>query len=144
MTIFTTPFAVNGRLHLDNNLEALFLEAVCSIVTITLEPHATRSMAPPIPLTSFLGIIQLAISHVSLTSMAPSIVKSKCPPLIIAKDCDEEKYDAPGNVVTVSYVIKIIYFSSIDQIWVLFSFDWVRTNSEYSVLALQIDFHIRG
>lgn len=100
ITMLTTPFAVKGRLHTGSNL-CVFL-AVCYMVTITFEPHATKSMAPPIPLTSFFGMIQLAISQVSLISIAPSIVKSRCPPLIIAKDWDDEKNDAPGSTVIVA------------------------------------------
>lgn len=76
--------------------------AVCYIVTITFDPHATKSIAPPIPLTNFLGIIQFAISQVSLISIAPSMVKSRCPPLIIAKDWEDEKNDAPGSTVIVA------------------------------------------
>ncbi len=29
---------------------------------------------------------------------------SKCPPLIIEKDCDDEKYEAPGLIVIVSLI----------------------------------------
>ena len=52
---------------------------------------ATRSIAPPMPLIILPGIIQLAMSPFSLTSIAPSTVKSICPPRIIAKLSDEEK-----------------------------------------------------
>jgi hypothetical protein len=67
MTIETTPWAVKGRLQwfnifLSNYPVFLFL-AECSITTITLDPHATKSIAPPIPLTNLPGIIQLAISQ---------------------------------------------------------------------------------
>lgn len=72
------------------------------MTTMTLDPQATRSIAPPIPLTSFLGIIQFAISQVSLIYIAPNIVKSKCPPLMIAKDWEDEKKDAPGKTVIVA------------------------------------------
>lgn len=64
----TAPLAVKGKLHASNNFFStapvfLFL-AECSITTITLDPQATKSMAPPIPFTNFLGMIQFAISQV--------------------------------------------------------------------------------
>jgi lipid-binding SYLF domain-containing protein len=46
---------------------------------------ATRSMAPPMPFTILPGIIQLARSPFSATSMAPRIDRSIWPPRIIAK-----------------------------------------------------------
>ena len=104
--MFTTPLAVKGKLHTGNSLNEFL--AVCSITTITLEPHATRSIAPPIPFTNFLGIIQLAISQVSLISIAPSIVKSRWPPLMMANDCEEEKKDAPGRTVIVAFIKNIL------------------------------------
>jgi hypothetical protein len=59
-------------------------------------------MAPPIPFTIFPGINQFEISAWRLICKAPNIVKSRCPPLIKANDCDDEKKDAPGLVVIVS------------------------------------------
>ena len=59
-------------------------------------------MAPPIPLTTFPGIIQLARSPAADTSMAPRTATSTCPPRIMAKEVAESKYDAPGSTVTVS------------------------------------------
>jgi len=53
-------------------------------------------MAPPIPFTSFPGIIQFAISQDLDTYIAPNIVTSKWPPLIIPKDYELEKNEAPG------------------------------------------------
>ena len=62
ITMSTQFFPVRGRLHLSNILCPPPF-AVCSIVTITFEPGAeTRSIAPPIPLTIFPGIIQFARS----------------------------------------------------------------------------------
>lgn len=84
ITVSTTDLPVKGKSHYYNNLWAPL--AVCSITTITLDPQATKSIAPPIPLTIFPGIIQLAISPLEETYMAPKIVKSICPPLIIAND----------------------------------------------------------
>jgi len=62
---------------------------------MTLEPHATKSIAPPIPLTSFPGMIQLAISQFLLTWREPRIVRSKWPPLMIPNDWEEENNEAP-------------------------------------------------
>ncbi len=58
---------------------------VCSITTMIRLTPATRSIAPPMPLIILPGIIQLAMSPPSETSIAPSTVKSICPPRIIAK-----------------------------------------------------------
>lgn len=104
--MLTTPLAVRGSEHWGSNLNELPL-ALCYMTTMTLDPQATRSMAPPMPFTSFLGMIQLAISQVSLTCMAPSMVRSRWPPLMTAKDCAEEKIDAPGRRVMVSYHKRI-------------------------------------
>ena len=61
------------------------------MATISRLPQATKSMAPPIPLTILPGIIQLAILPDSSTSIAPITVRSTCPPRIIAKDSELEK-----------------------------------------------------
>lgn len=51
--VFTQFFPVSGKLHWGNILWLPSL-AACSIVTTTLVPGAeTRSIAPPMPLTSF-------------------------------------------------------------------------------------------
>ena len=71
---------------------------------MTLEPQATKSIAPPIPFIIFPGIIQFAISQSSEIYIAPSIVTSKWPPLIMANDWEDEKKDAPGKTVIVSYI----------------------------------------
>lgn len=109
--MLTTPFAVKGKtqdykIFLSTAPVFLFF-AECSITTITLDPHATKSMAPPIPLTNLPGMIQLAISQVWLTWRDPKIVKSRCPPRIIEKDWAEENNDPPGKIVTVSLKLKI-------------------------------------
>ena len=65
-----------------------------------LAPTA-RSMAPPIALTIFPGIIQFARSPVSLTSMAPSTAKSMWRPRIMPNESAESKIDAPGTHGTV-------------------------------------------
>ena len=59
--LFTHFVPVNGNLHYFKILDFPFLEQ-CSVNTITLEFDATKSIAPPIPLTNLSGIIQLAIS----------------------------------------------------------------------------------
>ncbi len=55
------------------------------MVTITRLTPATRSIAPPMPLPILPGIIQLARSPFSATSMAPRIDRSMCPPRTMAK-----------------------------------------------------------
>ena len=72
-------------------------------MTTTYDYEATRSIAPPIPLTIFPGIIQLDISHLELHCNAPNIVMSKWCPLIIPNDVDELKNEAPGKIVIGSY-----------------------------------------
>jgi hypothetical protein len=59
--------------------------ATCSISTTTLRTPATRSIAPPMPLTILPGIIQLARSPCSLTCIAPRIDRLILPPRIMAK-----------------------------------------------------------
>ncbi len=76
--------------------------ATCSIITMTRLAPWTRSIAPPMPLTIFPGIIQLARSPVAETCIAPRIAASMWPPRIIPKDCAESKNEAPGRTVTVS------------------------------------------
>lgn len=80
----TTPYPVFGKVHSSSILCTPL--AVCSMTTITLLPQETKSIAPPIPFTNFPGIIQLAISQFLLTYIAPNIVTSMWPPLIIPKD----------------------------------------------------------
>lgn len=74
---------------------------------MTLDPDITKSMAPPIPLIFFPGIIQLAISHVEEIYIAPSIVTSKWPPLITPKDPELQTTDDPGNNFIVSLLALI-------------------------------------
>ena len=61
------------------------------MTTTTRLTPATRSIAPPMPLTSLPGIIQLARSPFSETSMAPRIAMSILPPRIIPNESAEEK-----------------------------------------------------
>jgi hypothetical protein len=106
--MLTTPFAVKGKLHLLKiffyNFPVFLFLLECYIKTITSDPHATKSIAPPIPFTNLSGIIQLAISQVRLTCKEPNIVKSKCPPRIIPKEYEEENTDPPSKIVTVSSI----------------------------------------
>lgn len=65
--MLTAPLAVRGKEHLSKiflSQPPVFLFfAECYMTTITLEPHATKSIAPPIPLTNLSGMIQLAMSQ---------------------------------------------------------------------------------
>ncbi len=84
----TTPTPVSGSVHLGrifmSSVPSFFL-ATCSISTITRLTPATRSIAPPMPLTILPGIIQLARSPFSLTCIAPRMDRLILPPRIIAK-----------------------------------------------------------
>ncbi len=62
ITMSTTRRPVSGRVHSPSSFEAPSLET-CSMVTITRFTPATRSIAPPMPLTILPGIIQLAIRN---------------------------------------------------------------------------------
>ena len=100
MIRLTTPLPVKGSEQCFKILGLPSL-AVCSIrITIFCTP-ATKSIAPPMPLTFFPGIIQLAKSPRSETSIAPKIARLICPPRIMAKDSELEKNEAPERAVTV-------------------------------------------
>ena len=90
MTMSTTFLPVSGSVQAGMNLGSPFFE-LCSITTMIFLTPATRSIAPPMPLIILPGIIQLAMSPFSATSIAPSTVKSICPPRIIAKLWSEPK-----------------------------------------------------
>ena len=55
------------------------------MTTMIFLTPATRSMAPPMPFTILPGIIQLAMSPLSDTSIAPSTARSIWPPRIMPK-----------------------------------------------------------
>jgi len=76
--------------------------AVWVITTMTVVAPWTRSMAPPMPVTSLPGTAQFASSPAAETCMAPSTATSMRPPRIIPKDSAESKNEAPGRTVTVS------------------------------------------
>src|SRR5690606_825287 len=100
----TTPTPVSGSVHSGSSLISSvpsFFLATCSISTTTRPTPATRSMAPPMPLTILPGIIQLARSPFSETCMAPRMARLILPPRIIANESADEKNDEPGSVVTV-------------------------------------------
>jgi hypothetical protein len=104
MMRFTTPRPVSGSVHLGRIFRSVlpsFLVATCSISTITRPTPATRSIAPPMPLTILPGIIQLARSPFSLTCIAPSIARLILPPRIMPKLSALLKMLDPGSVVTV-------------------------------------------
>ena len=104
MIRLTTRRPVSGSVHSGRILRSSppsFRRAVCSISTITRLTPATRSIAPPIPLTILPGIIQLARSPLALTCIAPRIARLILPPRIIPNESADEKIDEPGMVVTV-------------------------------------------
>src|SRR5262249_28127165 len=70
------------------------------MATITRFAPVTRSIAPPMPGTSFPGIIQLARRPLPSTWSAPSTVMSTCPPRISPKDVALSKVHAPGSAPT--------------------------------------------
>ncbi|MOA33180.1 hypothetical protein D3C78_1544520 [compost metagenome] len=86
------------------------------MVTMMLSAPATRSIAPPMPLTSLPGIIQEAMLPCTSTSKAPSTVRSIWPPRIIAKDSAEEKIDAPMRAVTVCLPALIMSASTASSV----------------------------
>jgi hypothetical protein len=80
----TTRWPVSGRVQRFSTLLWPALLAWSMTTTTRLTP-ATRSMAPPMPFTILPGIIQLAMSPFSATSMAPRMERSMWPPRIMAK-----------------------------------------------------------
>mmetsp|Transcript_51318 Transcript_51318/g.159064 ORF Transcript_51318/g.159064 Transcript_51318/m.159064 type:complete len:224 (-) Transcript_51318:1037-1708(-) len=97
----TTLSPVRGREQLCFSL-CLSPLAKCSMTIKTLESEETRSMAPPMPLTIFPGMIQLARSPLAATSIAPRMVTSTFEPRIMAKESEDEKVEEPGIMVMVS------------------------------------------
>ena len=85
----TTFSPVSGRLQVFSSFGPSLAE--CSITTTTRLTPATRSIAPPMPLTILPGIIQLARSPFCATCMAPRIDRSIWPPRIMPKESAEEK-----------------------------------------------------
>src|SRR3984893_12509743 len=85
----TTRSPVSGRLHFLRSFGPSLAE--CSITTTTRLTPATRSIAPPMPLTILPGIIQLARSPFCATCIAPRIDRSICPPRTMPKDSADEK-----------------------------------------------------
>ena len=108
---FTQPTPVSGREQRLRSLESPFL-LVCIMATIILSAEATRSIAPPIPLTMTPGIFQLAMSPFWATSIAPKIVRCTCLARIIPKLMAESKKAAPGRVVMVCFPALIRSASS--------------------------------
>ena len=86
----TTPAPVSGRLHSLSSLGAPDFSQ-WSMTTTTRFTPATRSMAPPMPLTILPGTIQLARSPFWATCMPPKIDRAIWPPRIIAKESALEK-----------------------------------------------------
>ena len=100
MMRLTTPTPVSGSEHSWTILAVPSL-AACCIITMTRRAPATRSIAPPMPLTSLPGICQLAMSPVAVTCMAPRIAVAIFPPRIMPKLVAESKIAAPGRRVMV-------------------------------------------
>ena len=75
MSMSTHDLPVSGSVQRGMNLLSPFL-LQCSMTTMRRLTPATRSIAPPIPLTSLPGIIQFARSPCSSTSIAPRIARS--------------------------------------------------------------------
>ena len=99
MIMSTQRRPVRGSVHWRTILGAPL--AVCSIVTTTRFTPATRSIAPPMPLTILPGTIQFARSPSCEICIAPRMHRSTCPPRIIAKESADEKKLAPVRAVTV-------------------------------------------
>ena len=100
MMRLTTPKPVMGSVHFFKIFGLPSFE-VCSITATTRFTPATRSIAPPGPLTILPGIIQFAMSPLSVTSNAPRIARSMWPPRIIVNESALEKKAEPGIVVMV-------------------------------------------
>src|SRR5438105_2300785 len=90
MMRLTTPKAVMGSVHCFKIFGLPSLE-LCSITATTRFTPATRSIAPPGPLIILPGIIQFAISPLSVTSNAPRLARSMCPPRIMVNESALEK-----------------------------------------------------
>ena len=91
---------VSGRVHSLTILAVPSL-ALCSVRTTTRGVPATRSMAPPMPLTILPGMVQLARSPAPETCMAPRMATLTWPPRIMPKEVAESKMLPPGRTVTV-------------------------------------------
>ena len=96
----TTRTPVSGSEHSLTILGVPSL-ATCSVSTTTRGVPATRSIAPPMPLTILPGMVQLARSPVAETCMAPSTAIFTWPPRIMPKLVAESKMEPPGSTVTV-------------------------------------------
>ena len=81
----TTPTPVSGSVQARRIFGAPS-RVVCSMATITRRAPATRSIAPPMPLTILPGIIQFARLPRSSTCSAPRTVRSMWPPRTIANE----------------------------------------------------------
>jgi hypothetical protein len=81
---------------------------------MTFFAPATRSIAPPMPLTILPGIIQLARLPFSSTSSAPSTVRSMCPPRTIANESALLKYARARQ-------LRDRFLAGVDQVGILTS-----------------------
>src|SRR5205085_9749817 len=86
----TTSTPVRGSVHFFRIL-GLLSRVACSMAMNTRFAPATRSMAPPMPLSILPGMAQLASVPFSSTCSAPRTVRSMWPPRIMANESAEEK-----------------------------------------------------
>ena len=101
-TFLTQPTPVRGKVHSVSSLDSPS-RLLCCMATMMFSALATRSMAPPMPLTMRPGIFQLAMSPRSETSMAPSTVSWTLRARIMPKDVALSKSDAPASAVMVCF-----------------------------------------
>ena len=110
---------------------------MCSISTMTFLAPWTRSIAPPMPLTILPGIIQLAMSPVAETCIAPEDRRVD----LAAADhpeaggrVEERRALAQGDGL----------LAGVDQVGVLLAVDGVGADAEDAVLGLQHDLDVVG
>ncbi len=110
-TFLTQPTPVRGSVHSVSSLDSPS-RLLCCMATMMFSALATRSMAPPMPLTMRPGIFQLAMSPRSDTSMAPSTVSCTLRARIMPKEVALSNSDAPASAVMVCFPALIRSASS--------------------------------
>src|SRR5712691_11676954 len=130
MMRLTTPKPVMGSVHCFKIFGLPSFE-VCSITATTRFTPATRSIAPPGPLTILPGIIQFAMSPVSVTSNAPRMARSMCPPNHRERVGAREKGRSRHR--------RDRLLASVDQVGVNFVLSREWADAEQAVLGLQRD-----
>ena len=99
--VFTQPGAVSGSEQCSTIFASPFF-VQCSMALMTFLAPLTMSIAPPMPLSFFPGIFQLARLQASSTCSAPSTVASRWPPRAMANAIVLSKQQAPGMSVMTS------------------------------------------